>query len=81
MSQIYVVKSLDIKQFIEEEILTSAEVMAILEISRARLSILVKEGKITPVKTGTVNLFLMDDVLDRLEKSVELKLKYKPKES
>ena len=60
-----------------QAVVTSSEVIKILCISRARLSQLVKNNKLTPLKK---NLFLMEDVLKRKTEQIELRrLYYRPK--
>lgn len=58
---------------IKNNIVTSREVTELLGISRARLSQLVKTGKLTPIKK---NLFLMNDILQRKEQQSILREKY-----
>ncbi|WP_233529428.1 DNA-binding protein [Bacillus atrophaeus] len=50
-------------KFIQEDVLTAAEVGELLGITRQRLSTLVTLGKLKPVKkVGTVALFLLGHV-------------------
>jgi predicted XRE-type DNA-binding protein len=58
---------------IKNNVVTSREVTELLEISRARLSQLVKTGKLKPIKK---NLFLTNDVLLRKEQQTILREKY-----
>lgn len=58
-------------------VVTSSEVTKILGISRARLSQLVKNNKLKPLKK---NLFLLEDVITRKTEQEELrKMYYRPK--
>lgn len=68
-------------RFIQEEVLTTAEVGEILGVTRQRLSALVSSGKLKPVKkVGTVALFLLQHV-QALEKELkEGRKKYRPYE-
>jgi predicted XRE-type DNA-binding protein len=61
------------KKSIKDSIVTSKEVLQILDISRSRLSQLVKSGKLTPLKK---NLYLLLDVLERKHLQTELREKY-----
>lgn len=62
-------------KLVQSEILTSAEVIEELQITRQALSSLVKRGKLVPVKEM---LFLREDVLARKEAAKELQAKYRP---
>ena len=53
----------EVEDFIRNEVLTAPEAIEILGITRARMSQLIKQGKITPVKKlDKVSLFLRVDV-------------------
>ncbi|AMA71430.1 helix-turn-helix domain-containing protein [Aneurinibacillus thermoaerophilus] len=53
----------ELKQFIAKEVLSSAEAIEYLGISRARLSQLIKNGKLIPIKKlQRDSLFLKIDV-------------------
>lgn len=58
---------------IKNSVITSREVTELLGISRARLSQLVKTGKLIPIKK---NLFLTSDILVRKEQQIILRKKY-----
>ncbi len=60
-------------RMISELVLTSKEVTEILDIKRARLSQMVKSGKLMPIKK---NVYLLSDVLKRKEQQEELRRKY-----
>ena len=65
------------RESISRAVVTSSEVTKILGISRARLSQLVKNNKLKPLKK---NLFLREDVIARKTEQEELrKMYYKPK--
>lgn len=69
------------RQFIVEEVLTTPEAIEFLNISRARMSTLIKQGKIVPVKKfGCVSLFLRKDLEVKKQELVELRKKYRPYE-
>jgi hypothetical protein len=69
----------DISRFINNEILTSAEAMKVLDISRQRLSQLVKNGQLVPLKKeGGVSLFLRSDVEKKKQELEKLRKKFGP---
>lgn len=67
------------RRFIREFVLTSPEAIELLEISRPRLSKMIKDGKIEPVKkTGAISLFLKDDVLEKRNELIKLRRQFRP---
>lgn len=69
----------DFINYVKTEVLTSAEVLEILGVSRQSLNSLVKRGKLVPIKELTRDkLFLREDVERRKEESKELQSKYRP---
>lgn len=64
---------MDKHEQIKSEIVTSYEVLQILDIKRARLSQLVKSGKLIPIKR---NIFLLEEVMNRKSHQEELRIKY-----
>ncbi|MFA1512860.1 helix-turn-helix domain-containing protein [Priestia aryabhattai] len=67
------------RRFIRECVLTSPEAIELLEISRPRLSKMIRDGKIKPVKkTGAISLFLKDDVLQKKEELIKLRRQFRP---
>ncbi|HEB2435807.1 MULTISPECIES: DNA-binding protein [Bacillus cereus group] len=70
----------DVEKFVNENVLTTSEAMEALNINRARLNVLVKKGRIIPLKqTKNMSLFWKPEV-EQLEKElVELRKKYGPK--
>lgn len=64
---------MDKHEQIKSEIVTSCEVLQILDIKRARLSQLVKSGKLSPIKR---NIFLLEEVMNRKSHLEELRIKY-----
>ena len=61
------------KEIVKEMIVTSNEVLQILDIKRSRLSQLIKHGKLTPVKKS---LFLLQDIIERKKMQEELRKKF-----
>ena len=73
--------AIDKRQFIAEEVFTTPEAIEFLEISRARLSAMIKNGKIKPCKKlGCVSLFLKSDLVEKKKELIELRKKYRPYE-
>ncbi|MEB8651861.1 helix-turn-helix domain-containing protein [Bacillus cereus] len=69
----------EVEDFIRNEVLTAPEAIEILSITRARMSQLIKQGKITPVKKlDKVSLFLRADVEEKRKELVTLREKYQP---
>ncbi|MEW4262452.1 helix-turn-helix domain-containing protein [Priestia megaterium] len=67
------------REFIRRFVYTSAEALEILEISRARLSRMIKDGKLIPVKkSGATSLFLLNDLLEKKRELIKLRKKYGP---
>ncbi|MBQ4867474.1 DNA-binding protein [Priestia megaterium] len=67
------------RKFIRECVLTSPEAIELLEISRARLSRMIKDGKITPAKKlGCVSLFWKGDVIEKKKELVKLRKQFRP---
>ncbi|MCU9590255.1 helix-turn-helix domain-containing protein [Bacillus velezensis] len=66
-------------RFIQEEVLTAAEVAELLSVSRQRVSQLVSGGRLKVIKkVGTVALFLLEHV-QALKKELEAeRKKYRP---
>ncbi len=66
------------KEEIRGLLVTSKEVLEILSITRARLSQLIKKGKLQPVKK---NVYLLSDVLERKKVQEGLRIKfYRPRQ-
>lgn len=67
----------ELTKFIEDELVSTAEAMEILECSRQNLHSFVKRGKLTPVKeTNRERLFWRSDVLARKEEAEIYNRKY-----
>jgi predicted DNA-binding transcriptional regulator AlpA len=60
----------ELEQFIQNELINTAEVMKILNCSRQNVFDLIKRGKLKPVKeTPKERLFFKSDILARLKPS------------
>ncbi|PFE98752.1 DNA-binding protein [Bacillus thuringiensis] len=69
----------DVKLFVNENILTSAEVLELLNITRSRLNQLVKAERLIPLKqVKIVSLFWKPDVEKLGEELSPLRQKYYP---
>lgn len=68
-----------IEQFIISEVLTTSEVMQILDISRQRISQLIKSDKLVPIKKlRGDSLFLREDINRKKVELEEARKKYRP---
>ncbi|PGT92220.1 DNA-binding protein [Bacillus cereus] len=78
----YIMQPFDKRQWARENILTTPEAIEFLGISRARLSHLIKNGKIVPLKKlGCTSLFLREDLEKKLEELIALRKIYRPYEN
>ncbi|MGE6505038.1 helix-turn-helix domain-containing protein [Bacillus cereus] len=69
----------EVKNFIKSEVLVTSEAMEILDVSRSRMSVLIKTGKLEPVKKlGNVSLFLRADIEEKKKELEVLREKYQP---
>ncbi|MFV1009073.1 DNA-binding protein [Bacillus cereus] len=69
----------EVNNFIRNEVLITSEAMGILDVSRSRMSVMIKSGKLTPVKKlGNVSLFLKADVEAKKEELEGLREKFRP---
>lgn len=81
MNDLYVLHKFDKRKFVQEEVMLTADALAFLEISRPRLNMLIKQGKIEPViRTGATSVFLRDDLIEKKKELIELRKKYRPYE-
>lgn len=81
MNDLYVLQKFDKRKFVQEEVMLTADALAFLEISRPRLNMLIKQGKIEPViRTGATSVFLRDDLIEKKKELIELRKKYRPYE-
>lgn len=69
----------ELRAFISEEVLNSTEAIEYLGISRARLSVLIKDEKLIPIKKfQRDSLFLKSDLAIKKKELEELRKKYRP---
>ncbi|MGQ7776856.1 helix-turn-helix domain-containing protein [Bacillus sp. WC2507] len=72
----------DVRQWVHDNVMTTPEAIEILGISRARLSHLIKKGKITPIKKqGCTSFFLREDLEKKLDRLIKLRKHYRPYEN
>ncbi len=70
----------DIKKIVNDYVLTTSEVLELMNVSRPRLNELVKKERIIPLKqTKNMSLFWRSDVEKLNEELVVLRKKYGPK--
>lgn len=75
----YILQKFDKRKWAKANILTTPEALEILGISRARLSNMIKNGKIVPLKKmGCTSLFLREDLENKLEELILLRAKFQP---
>ncbi|MGO0657562.1 helix-turn-helix domain-containing protein [Bacillus mycoides] len=78
----YIMQPLDKRKWVYDNVMTTPEAIEYLEISRARMSHMIKNGKIVPVKKqGCVSLFLREDLEKKKEELVALRKVYRPYEN
>lgn len=69
----------EVEEFIRNEVLTTSEAVEILGITRQRMSKLISDGKLTPVKKlRGDSLFLRSDIEQKKVELEELRKKYRP---
>ncbi|HFK1791171.1 TPA: helix-turn-helix domain-containing protein [Bacillus pacificus] len=79
MNDLYMLQPVDIRQWVHDNVYTTPEAIKYLEISRARLSHMIRNGKIVPVKKlGCTSIFLKSDLEKKKEELKVLRLKYRP---
>ncbi|WP_242305742.1 helix-turn-helix domain-containing protein [Bacillus cereus group sp. BfR-BA-01451] len=75
----YELQLIDKRQWVHDNVMTTPEAIEILGVSRSRLSHLIRNGKITPIKKlGCTSLFLREDLEKKLEELILLRKKYQP---
>ncbi|WP_242284714.1 helix-turn-helix domain-containing protein [Bacillus cereus] len=75
----YIMQAIDKRRWVYDNVLTTPEALSILGVSRARMSRMIKDGKITPIKKqGCTSLFLREDLEKKLEELIILREKYQP---
>ncbi|MDO8160432.1 helix-turn-helix domain-containing protein [Bacillus toyonensis] len=79
MNDLYMLQSVDLRRWVYDNVLTTPEAIELLGISRARLSHMIRNGKIIPLKKlGCTSLFLREDLEKKLEELIVLRKKYQP---
>ncbi|MDY0952079.1 helix-turn-helix domain-containing protein [Bacillus thuringiensis] len=77
----YIMQPIEKRQWVFDNVLITPEAIELLGISRARLSRLIRNGKITPIKKlGCTSLFLHEDLEKKLEELIALRKIYRPYE-
>ncbi|HHQ2477312.1 TPA: helix-turn-helix domain-containing protein [Bacillus cereus] len=75
----YIMQPIDKRKWAKANILTTPEAIELLGISRSRMSNMIKNGKIVPLKKqGAISLFLREDLEKKLEELIILRKKYQP---
>ncbi len=75
----YIMQPIDKREWARTEILTTPEAIALLGISRSRMSNMIKNGKIVPLKKqGAISLFLRENLEKKLEELKILRAKFQP---
>ncbi|UOE96089.1 helix-turn-helix domain-containing protein [Alkalihalobacillus sp. LMS39] len=67
----------ELLMFLNEQLISAAEAAEILEVSKARIGHLVRDGKLTPAKEQP-KMFLRDIVVEKKKELEELRKKYRP---
>ncbi|CAM4353326.1 DNA-binding protein [Bacillus manliponensis] len=69
----------EVEDFINNEILNTPEAAAILDVSKSRMSKMIKDGKLVPIrKMGNISLFLRSDIEVKKQELEESRKKYRP---
>ncbi|MCC0758689.1 MULTISPECIES: helix-turn-helix domain-containing protein [Bacillus] len=78
----YIMQPIDKRKWVHDNVLTTPEAIELLGISRARLSHMIRNGKIVPLKKlGCTSLFLREDLEKKLEELISLRKVYRPYEN
>lgn len=67
----------ELLDFLNENLLSTVETAEILEVSKARVGHMVKDGKLIPAKDQP-KMFLKETVLERKQEQEDLRKKYRP---
>ncbi|HHK5536352.1 TPA: helix-turn-helix domain-containing protein [Bacillus mobilis] len=79
MSDVYILQQFDKRKWAFDNVMTTPEAIELLGISRARMSNMIKNGKIKPLKKmGCTSLFLREDLENKLEELILLRAKFQP---
>lgn len=77
----YILQPIDKRKWIHDNVLTTPEAIDILRVSRSRMSNLIRNGKITPIKKlGCTSLFLRADIEKKRDELIALRKVYRPYE-
>lgn len=77
MNDLYMLQPVDLRQWVHDNVMTTPEAIEILGVSRSRLSHLIRNGKIVPIKKlGCTSLFLREDLEKKLEELIILRVKF-----
>lgn len=68
----------DLIHYIQDQVLTTAEVMDILGVTRQNITRLVKKGDLKPIKDGSVKLYLLEEVEELKPRLEKLRKRYRP---
>jgi excisionase family DNA binding protein len=69
----------EVEDFIKNEVLTTSEVSKILGVTRQRISQMISEGKLKPIKKlRGDSLFLRQDIEEKKKELEVLRKKYRP---
>lgn len=68
----------DLLMYVRGNVLTSPEAMELLDVSRARLSQLIRDGKIDTIKDNGAHLFYKPHIEAKRIELEELRRKYRP---
>ncbi|PEA67716.1 helix-turn-helix domain-containing protein [Bacillus toyonensis] len=78
-NDLYALQPIDKRQWIFDNVLTTPEAIEYLGVSRSRMSHMIKNGKIVPIKKlGCISLFLKSDLEKKKEELIVLRAKYQP---
>ncbi|PGP00478.1 helix-turn-helix domain-containing protein [Bacillus cereus] len=78
----YIMQPIDKREWARANVMTTPEAIEILGISRARLSHMIRNGKIVPIKKlGCTSIFLKSDLEKKLEELIKLRKQYRPYEN
>ncbi|OYD06259.1 helix-turn-helix domain-containing protein [Paludifilum halophilum] len=68
----------DLVRFLADQVLTTAEVMEILGVTRQNITRLMKKGDLRTIKDASVKLFLRQDVEELKPRLEKLRAQYRP---
>ncbi|SMO59607.1 helix-turn-helix domain-containing protein [Melghirimyces algeriensis] len=68
----------DLVRYIQDQVLTTAEVMEILGVTRQNITRLVKKGDLKPIKEGSVKLYLREEVEELKTRLEKLREQFRP---